>query len=280
MESIRKFMKYIKVFVGILLAIWVGTLTMGNRIRPGNVLYPVRVYINDPLWVWVHITAPGRAATLRGLLDIRYADLEHAWFAQDAKQTSAAEQALQNTNEAVLAAIEDYASSGNYKVADSLATISESIAKAHEQVFNSLVTHGAVMQTSANLAFVKGAVQALDSARIAERQKFAKSFSKEDLVRGIDDALRDTRNLQERVQAEFTEAASVLQPDQKQALKDILMETQAGYDSAKTKLDTDQYVDSFMLANTMQGRLQEVHIAIRATQDFGVPVTPSAALAR
>lgn len=267
-------MKYVKAVIGIIIAAWLVTIIMGSRIKPGGWFFPVRVNINEPLWVWVHITAPGRATTLQNVLDTRYAELEHAWFSRNQEQIAAAQTALQKTTETVLMYVQEYTSAGDYKVADSLAAFSISMASIHGQVLETLITHGAVAQTMTDVAPVKEAASALQDARAEETKKFAMAYSKEDLVRGIDAQLSATRDLQDVVQVELRNANSLLQPEQKAVLSAILAETQAGYELAKNKLGIDQYVESFVLANTTQGRLQEVRVALRATRDFGVPVIP------
>lgn len=267
-------MKYIKALIGIIIAVWLVTMIMGSRIKPGGWFFPVRVNINEPLWVWVHITAPGRATTLQNVLDTRYVELEHAWFARDQKQIVAAQAALQRTTETVLTYVQEYTSAGDYKVADSLAVFSISMASIHGQVLETLITHGAVAQTMPDVAFVKGSILALQDARTEEVKKFATAYSKEDLVRGIDAQLSATRDLQDVTQGELRDASSLLQPEQKAALTTMLADTQASYELAKSKLGIDQYVESFVVASTTQGRLQEIRVALRATRDFGVPVIP------
>jgi hypothetical protein len=126
----------------------------------------------------------------------------------------------------------------------------------------------------ADVAIVKEAAFALQDARVEEMKKFATAYSKEDLVRGIDAQLSATRDLQDAVQGELRNASSFLQPEQKEVLAAILVDTQASYELAKNKLGIDLYVESFVLANTILGRLQEVRVALRASREFGVPVTP------
>lgn len=268
-------MKYIKAVVGVIIAVWLVTMIMGSRVRPGSWLFPLRTGVNEPFWVWIHITAPGRAATLQDILDTRYTELERAWFSRDQKQISAAQAALQRTSEAVVSAIQNYTIAGDYKVADSLAAVSISMASVHGQVLEALVTHGAVAQTSADVVFAKDIAEVLQSMRADEIKKFTTAFSKEDLVKGIDGRLKETQALQEEVRNELRNADSLLQPEQKAALSAILTETQAAYESARNKLGGDQYVEGFVLADTTLGRLHEVRIAIRATQEFGVPVIPA-----
>lgn len=267
-------MKYIKAVVGIIVAVWLITMIMGGRVRPGSWLFPLRTAVNEPFWVWIHITAPGRAATLQTVLDMRYTELAHAWFSRDQKQITAAQAALQHTNEAVVSAIQNYTIAGDYKVADSLAAISISMARIHGQVLDALVTQGAVAQTPADVVFAKDTAEVLQSIRTDEIKKFSTAFSKEDLVKGIDGRLKDTQTLQEEVRDELREVDSLLQPEQKTVLSAILTETQAAYELARNKLGGDEYVESFVLADTTQGRLLEVRIAIRATKEFGVPVIP------
>lgn len=268
-------MKYIKVILGVLIAVWVATMVMGSRIKPGSFFYPMRTAINDPLWVWVHITAPGRATALEGVLNTRYAELEHAWFARDEKQIIAAKKSLLDTNDVVMSAVQGYATAGDYKVADSLASFAISMARIHGQVLETLVTHGAVAQTMADVGFAKDAALAMQAVRVEVIKKFSMASSKEDLVRGIDAQLNKTRDLQDAAQSEFNDATSVLQPAQKDTVANILVETKAGYEEAKSKLGIDQYVESFVQANTVQARISEVRVAIRATKEFGVPVIPS-----
>lgn len=267
-------MKYIKIICGIVIGFWLATMIMGSRIKPGSWLFPVRVYINEPVWVWVHITAQGRALALQNVLDTRYAELEHAWFSRNQEQIAAAQTALQKTTETVLMYVQEYTNAGDYKVADSLAAFAVSMASIHGQVLETLITHGAVAQTMADVAIVKEAAFALQDARVEEMKKFATAYSKEDLVRGIDAQLSATRDLQDAVQGELRNASSFLQPEQKEVLAAILVDTQASYELAKNKLGIDLYVESFVLANTILGRLQEVRVALRASREFGVPVTP------
>lgn len=268
-------MKYIKIICGVLIGFWVVTMIMGSYIKPGSWFFPVRTNVNEPLWVWVHITAPGRASALQGVLDTRYAELEHAWFARDEKQIIAAKKSLLNTNDVVMSAVQGYATAGDYKVADALASFAISMARIHGQVLETLVTHGAVAQTMVDVGFAKDTALAMQGVRVEEIKKFSRAASKEDLVRGIDGQLNKTRDLQDIAQSDFNDAASLLQPAQKDTLANILVETKAGYEEAKSKLGIDQYVESFVQANTVQARISEVRVAIRATKEFGVPVTPS-----
>lgn len=268
-------MKYIKFIIGFLVLIWVATMIMGSRLKPGSLFYPVRTAINEPLWVWVHITAPGRASALKGMLDTRYTELEHAWFARDEKQIAAAKKALLDTNDVVMSAVQGYATAGDYKVADSLAAYAVGMARIHGQVMETLVAQGAVAQTLADAVFAKDAAFAMQAVRVAEIKKFSMASAKEDLVRGIDAQLNATHDMQDIAESELRDANTLLQPAQKEALGNVLAETKAGYDMAKSKLEIDQYVDSFVQANTVQARITEVRIAIRATKEFGVPVVPS-----
>lgn len=268
-------MKYIKIIIGLLVLMWVATMIMGSRLKPGSLFYPVRTAINEPLWVWVHITAPGRAAALEGVLDTRYTELEHAWFARDEKQITAAKKSLLETSDTVMSAVQGYSTAGDYKVADSLAAYAVGMARIHGQVMETLVTHGAVAQTLADAVFAKDAALAMQAVRVEEIKKFSMTSSKEDLVRGIDAHLNKTHDLQDLAQSELNDASSLLQVAQKAACSDVLAETRAGYEEAKNKLGIDQYMESFIQANTVQARISEVRVAIRATKAFGVPVVPS-----
>lgn len=269
-------MKYIKAVVLLILVAWIATAPVANKARPGSLMYRLAVTVNEPVWVWMHITNPGRAETVEGQLDKRYWDLEQAWESGESWQVEWAVKAEKMTAQRVMRQLQRVEKNGDHKTADSLAGHAVAITRAHKQVLSTLVAKPDFPKYGEDIFFMDSRLDALGQMRQRILQNFAKAYDRAGLVRGIDDKLIALDLAVSGAAERLAQNKSQLLDTQHAALEQTIAYAGSLQGQAKTHVGTDQYVEAFRVATDAEGYAHEAVTVIAASKEFGVTVMPSA----
>jgi hypothetical protein len=267
-------MKYIIRVLGSLLVVWAVLVPFASQAGAQSFLYALKVKVNDPIFAFFQITAEGRGESYIKQLDANLAEYTRAVFSGDKTSEDIAKDAVYIAWNRARQHASASASSGNYKVAETVRTNILGLLVGHRQVLNTMVRLSAIPRPIEDFGFLTDLLTVAEKDRSETAKKFLVAYQKEQLVRGIDGRIISVEAKATEVKMLFQAKSNLLQDDPRAKIQEKLNAATDYIASARNNIGLDNYIESYKYADDAEAVLLETAIVIRASVLFGIAVLP------
>ncbi len=251
-------MKLIKQFVLLVLAVWLVSVPFVSRVGAGSFLYEMKVMLNDPIFVFFQVTSQSRAERYLKQLDGALKEYVAATVRKDSTAKTKAENAVKiylNRSKSHASRAEN---GGNYKVGDMVRAGTLGVLTGRIWAVQSIQELDNSVDTASELKFLYGLRDAVESDRSASRVRFASAYERVELVKGIDERIREAEDELKSVRSLGEQNKKNMRDDVSAAFWSRLERGFKWVVSSQELVGKDRYVDAFTDADNASAVAHEL----------------------
>ncbi len=268
--------KIIRLILVVVILLWVVTIPVSKKARPGSLVYSVKVFVTEPVQTWVRLTRAGKSEQLAQQLESRYREILQAYDSGEDWQLAGALKAEAATYARVQDSLIGASNESEAKPAYVLAAKSLGLVRGYTQAFSALLQQQTAVANAPSLTVFAKRAQELDTELVRLGSVLRGGTDKQNLVKGVDEQLAAMRADVATVTAEYAAVSAQLPDVQRLSFSVALegMRTRAA--AAAEFLAKDMYADSYKLSARVQGEVAALRAVILVRGTHAVVIYPVA----
>ncbi len=267
-------MKYFRRLIYLLVAVWLVMLPFVSRAGADNVLYGLKVKLNDPIFTFFQITAEARGESHVNNLNNALSEYVKAVVAKDTATEAIAKDAFTISWNRARGHAKKAEQGGNLKVADEARARVLGLMLGHKEVLRTLSNSGAISKNISDFDFLEELKVVAARDRSVTVERFENIYEKVELVKGVDDRIRHVSTHYNEVLELYRENISLMQENTKISIERRL-EASSGYISnSKDLVSKDLYVGAYVAIDNADGILHEIEVLLEGVKYYNAQVEP------